>query len=168
MNSTSYLSLGTNLGIKINNLKKALYHLKSSPKIRVLQLSSIYLTEPIEMTEQPFFLNSIVKISTQFYPNELLEFIKDIEKQMGRTPTPDKGPRIIDIDIILFENLTINEPSLQIPHPGLYYRKFILVPLAELNPNLIIEKEGITVKEYLEEKKFSGIVKKIDEKTNFS
>jgi 2-amino-4-hydroxy-6-hydroxymethyldihydropteridine diphosphokinase len=95
-------------------------------------VSSLYETEPVEFTAQPWFLNCAIELDTEKTPQQLIEAILDIEQQMGRTRTQKKGPRSIDIDILLFGNSTIDTKGLSIPHPGLPERRFVLEPLAEI------------------------------------
>jgi 2-amino-4-hydroxy-6-hydroxymethyldihydropteridine diphosphokinase len=95
-------------------------------------VSSLYETEPVEFTAQPWFLNCAIELDTEKSPQQLIEAILEIEQQMGRTRTQKKGPRSIDIDILLFGNSTIDTKGLSIPHPGLPERRFVLEPLAEI------------------------------------
>jgi 2-amino-4-hydroxy-6-hydroxymethyldihydropteridine diphosphokinase len=130
VHNTAYLSLGSNLGDRAANLNAAIARLRTLGK--VLQVSSLYETEPVEFTAQPWFLNCAVELDTEKTPEELMAGILEIEQQMGRTRTQKKGPRSIDIDILLFGNLTVDTKGLSIPHPALHERRFVLEPLAEI------------------------------------
>ena len=101
---------------------------------RVISVSSFYETEPVEVTDQPWFLNCAVALETDEEPQELMAGILDIEKQMGRKRIQNKGPRCIDVDILLFEDRVIDSPGLNIPHPAMQNRRFVLEPLAEIAP----------------------------------
>jgi 2-amino-4-hydroxy-6-hydroxymethyldihydropteridine diphosphokinase len=129
-----YLSLGSNLGNREAHLKDALARLGSLG--RVLAVSSLYETEPVEFTEQPWFLNCAVTLATSFPPQQLMSAILQIEHDMGRERVQNKGPRAIDIDILLFGHEIINSPQLTVPHPGIPHRRFVLEPLAEIAPDL--------------------------------
>ncbi len=133
--SFSFLSLGSNLGNKEENIARALKLLEN--KTIILQKSSLYKTKPVGYQDQPNFLNCVVKIKTALTPTELLVFLQEIEHRLGRVRTFKDGPRIIDLDILLYDNVIINTPSLLIPHPRLQERLFVLEPLAEIAPGWI-------------------------------
>lgn len=122
-----------------------------SPEIVLKRVSSIYETEPQDMRGQPWFLNLVVEIQTPLFPMQLLGRILRIEREMGRRRVVPKGPRIIDIDIILFGNFVIDTPQLKVPHPRLAARRFVLEPLAELVPDLRHPVSRRTVREMLAE-----------------
>lgn len=126
-----YISLGSNLGKKKQNLEKALLLIQK--KASLLTLSSFYETEPIGFTHQDSFLNIVAEIKTSLNPFQLLCFFQEIEKKMGRKKTFLWGPRIIDIDILFYENLVIHTPQLKIPHKKVFQRRFVLEPLWEIN-----------------------------------
>ncbi len=134
MNSTVYLSLGSNIGDRAENLNAAIDRLRSVGEI--VQVSSFYETEPVEFAAQAWFLNCVIALDTEKTPQELLASILDIEQQMGRRRAQKKGPRVIDIDILLFGNLIVDEPGLTIPHPAMHERRFVLEPLAEIAPDV--------------------------------
>ena len=144
--TTSYLSLGSNLGDREANLLKALECLESAG-VRVLRRSSIYETEPQELREQPWFLNQVVEVGTTLSPVELLARTREIERELGRERVVAKGPRTIDIDILFYGDLILATTELQIPHPRLAERRFVLEPLAELAPELRHPKTGRTASE---------------------
>jgi 2-amino-4-hydroxy-6-hydroxymethyldihydropteridine diphosphokinase len=134
MPTIAYLSLGSNIGDRAENLRTAIDHLRASG--RVIAISSFYETEPVEFTDQPWFLNCAVALETEAPAQELLVKILDIEKKMGRQRTgQQKGPRILDIDIVLFGDVVVGAPGLTIPHPTMHQRRFVLEPLAEIAPN---------------------------------
>lgn len=152
MNSTIhkiYLGLGTNLGDRSANLQAAIEAL--SPKIQVLAQSPIYQTPPWGYTEQADFLNLVLFAETSLRPRQLLRYVKGIEKQVGRTATFRWGPREIDIDILFFDDLVFDSRKLTIPHPRVHERAFMLVPLADLDPDLRHPVSGKTVQEQLAE-----------------
>lgn len=126
----AYLSLGSNLGDREKFLKKAISEIKKIAKI--IQKSKIYETSPVGYKNQGDFLNMVIKIETDINPQELLKKIQKIEKDLGRERKIKNGPRTIDIDILIYENTIVDEPDLKIPHPRMYERKFVLVPLLEL------------------------------------
>jgi len=130
-----YLSLGSNLGDRLNNLRKAISLLP--PKVKVSQQSSIYETEPWGYTDQPTFLNQVIKAETDLEPTSLLAFVKSLETSMGRQESFRFGPRSIDLDILFYDKFVMNTPQLTIPHPRIAERAFILVPLAEIAPDLV-------------------------------
>ena len=134
MNSTVYLSLGSNIGDRAENLNAAIDRLRAVGEI--IQVSSFYETEPVEFAAQAWFLNCVIALDTEKTLQELLASILDIEQRMGRRRAQKKGPRVIDIDILLFGNLIVDEPGLTIPHPAMHERRFVLEPLAEIAPDV--------------------------------
>ncbi len=125
-----YLSLGSNVGDREENLREAIRRLKTLG--RVTAVSSFYETEPVEFTEQPWFVNCAVALETSHSASQLMSGVLEIEREMGRLRLQKKGPRIVDIDILLFGDLTVNKPDLTIPHPAMAERRFVLEPLAEI------------------------------------
>lgn len=130
----AYLSLGSNLGDRKHNLSEAIRRLHSLG--RVVSVSSFYETEAVEFTEQPPFLNCAVALESAMEPGQLMAKLLHIEKLMGRQRIEKKGPRSIDIDILLFGSAVVNTPELTIPHPAMAQRRFVLEPLAEIAPEL--------------------------------
>jgi 2-amino-4-hydroxy-6-hydroxymethyldihydropteridine diphosphokinase len=130
METIAYLSLGSNVGDREANLRSAIARLGELGRLGAV--SSFYETEPVEVVDQPWFLNCAVKLLTQLSAEELLVGALAIERSMGRERTRPKGPRLIDIDIVLFGDQEIESPGLKIPHPGLAERLFVLEPLAEI------------------------------------
>ena len=135
MDHIVYLALGSNMGNRLSNLKAAVLNL--TPQMTVKQKSSVYETPPWGFTEQDAFLNQVVKVTTYLEPEPLLRHLKRMETALGRVPNFQNGPRVIDIDILFFDNMIINTPPLVVPHPRLHERAFVLVPFAEIEPDFI-------------------------------
>lgn len=133
MSNTAYLALGANIGEKLENLRSAVRLLRDSG-CEVTAVSSLYLTRPVGVTDQPDFLNAVVRVETTLKPRALLGLCQTIELRLGRQRTIQWGPRVIDVDVLLYDDLTIDEPGLVVPHPRMKERAFVLVPLAEIDP----------------------------------
>ena len=133
MHKTVYLSLGSNLGDREENLRTAIAGLAEFGK--VVAVSSFFETEPVDVAAQPWFLNCAVRLETEKMPRQLIAAILNLEQGMGRQRKQKKGPRTIDIDVLLFGSSIIEIPSLTIPHPRLHERRFVLEPLAEITPD---------------------------------
>jgi 2-amino-4-hydroxy-6-hydroxymethyldihydropteridine diphosphokinase len=131
----TYLGLGSNLGDRRRNLEDAIERLES-PDLRVLRASSIYETAPRDVADQPWFLNQVVEAETSLFPRQLHARAKKIERELGRKPSFPNGPRLIDIDILLLGGAIVSTPELEIPHPRMAERRFVLEPLAELIPEM--------------------------------
>jgi 2-amino-4-hydroxy-6-hydroxymethyldihydropteridine diphosphokinase len=134
--SVSYIGIGSNLGNRQENCFRAVEVLEERG-IKVQKKSSLYETEPWGVKDQPRFVNMVVQIETTLKPKDLLRLLKDIEREIGRQDSFHWGPRIIDLDILLFNALVLNEENLQIPHPYLHEREFVLRPLNEIAPDVI-------------------------------
>ena len=147
--SRVYLSLGSNLGRRAEKLIQALCMLED--ELRIVRVSSIYETEPVGIREQPWFLNLVCAAETELSPQGLLAFIQSIEGKMGRVRERRFGPRPIDIDILFYDDLVTKTPSLEIPHPCLTERAFVLVPLVEIAPDLLHPTLELTVRAILEQ-----------------
>ena len=145
---TIYLSVGSNVGDRAKNLSEALGALEAAG-VSVQKISSIYDTEPVDYLDQPWFLNCAVQAETQLDPQSLLRALRDIETRMGSKKLVPKGPRLIDMDILLYAQQTVDTPELQVPHPGMHLRRFVLVPLAEIAPTLRHPSWDATVQELL-------------------
>jgi 2-amino-4-hydroxy-6-hydroxymethyldihydropteridine diphosphokinase len=148
-NEKIYLSLGSNLGDRLKNL--LLVEEKLPPQVQVLKKSAVYETEPWGYLDQPKFLNQVFFAQTSLSPLELLAHIKVIEKEVGRKPTFLYGPRKVDIDILIYGDHLINDEVLTIPHKRLTERAFVLVPLAELTPDMTLPGTGKSIKGFLEQ-----------------
>jgi 2-amino-4-hydroxy-6-hydroxymethyldihydropteridine diphosphokinase len=133
--ATVYLGLGSNLGNRARNIYRALRLLGSA--VRLGRISSLYETEPVGLAEQPWFLNLVCCGETELSPEALLDLAKTIERRLGREKGVRFGPRLIDIDILLYADLVLSTPHLEIPHPRLHQRAFVLIPLSEVAPGLI-------------------------------
>jgi 2-amino-4-hydroxy-6-hydroxymethyldihydropteridine diphosphokinase len=143
-----YLSLGSNVGDRETHLARARERLNSDG-LRLLRASALYETEPRDVPDQPWFLNQVVEVESSLFPKQLLERTQKIERALGRIPTRPKGPRTIDIDILLYGDTILSTPGLEIPHERLPDRRFVLEPLAELAPDLRHPRTGLTVSEML-------------------
>jgi 2-amino-4-hydroxy-6-hydroxymethyldihydropteridine diphosphokinase len=135
MKKTVYLSLGANLGDREANLRAAIGALPGAG-VEVGRISSLYETEPVDYWDQPWFLNCVVEGETKLGALELLHALREIETRMGSKKEFAKGPRLLDVDILLYGNETIATAELQVPHPRMLERKFVLTPLAEIAPEL--------------------------------
>lgn len=147
---TVYLSLGSNIGDRQSNLQAAIERLAATG-LRILRASPIYETEPVDYTSQRWFLNQVAEAETELFPMQLLSRIGKIERELGRVRTLPKGPRTIDIDILLYGKMVVHSAALEIPHPRMAQRRFVLAPLADLAPDLRHPVTGLTVREMLHE-----------------
>ena len=144
---TAYLSLGSNLGDRAANLREALAQLDVAG--RLLAVSAFYETQPVDVPDQPWFLNCVAAIETDKTPRELLQLALRVEAAMGRLRMREKGARKIDIDIVLFGDWVVDEPGLNIPHPAMHQRRFVLEPLVEIAPEARHPALGKTAQELL-------------------
>jgi 2-amino-4-hydroxy-6-hydroxymethyldihydropteridine diphosphokinase len=158
---TAYLSLGTNVGDREKNLRDAIAAL-GRVGLRVIRVSSTYETEPVDYLDQPWFLNCAVEAETELKPAELLQALRGIETQMGSKKPVAKGPRLIDIDVLLYGDTVINTPELQIPHPRMHLRRFVLEPLGEIAPNARHPVLGLSVSEMLAQTPDKSAVRKLN------
>ncbi len=134
----AYLGIGSNLGDRKKFIDSAITRLSETPKLTVLRVSSIYETEPVGGPKgQEKFLNGVIEIDTSLKPKELFDICKVIEKDLGRVKTEIDGPRTVDLDILIFNKLILNDPDLVIPHPRMHHREFVLKGFAELNEQLV-------------------------------
>ena len=145
---TVILGLGSNLGDRLRQLERALEYL--SGQIKLKRVSSVYETEPVGLPDQPWFLNLVATGATQLRPEALLEFVKRGETELGRRSGKRFGPRPIDIDILAYDELVVCEPHLEIPHPRMHERRFVLEPLAEIVPEWRHPRHAETAMQLLE------------------
>jgi len=140
-----FLGLGSNLGDRGKNIKEAVRQLQESGIAREMRTSSLYETEPEGIKEQPLFLNAILEMETDLSPRDLLDMLQAIEKRLGRKKVQKWGPRIIDLDILLYGDMVVREEDLEIPHPLLAKRSFVLDPLAEIAPETVHPQLKMTI-----------------------
>ena len=154
-NHIVYLALGSNLDDRLANLKQAITAL--SPQMEVKAKSRVYETPPWGYTEQPTFLNQVIKANTYLEFEPLLKHIKRLEIALGRKPSFKNGPRLIDIDILFYDDLVLNTASLVIPHPHMHERGFVLLPLMDIAPDLVHPVHKKSVREMIASCDVSGI-----------
>ena len=134
---TAFLSLGSNLGDRLGNLRRAIDKIEESGKIEIKEISPVYETEPVGDQDQGWFLNLALRIQTSLEPPALLERLLAVEDGMGRKREKEPGPRNIDLDLLLYDDRTVDSERLTIPQPRMHERKFVLVPLAQIAPELL-------------------------------
>ena len=161
MGYTAYIGIGSNAGDKVLNCETAISEILKIDQHRLLGRSSFFNTRPIGYTAQDWFVNSVIKIETDLEPIDLYRMLKTIETRLGRKETFRGGPRVIDLDLLLFDDRRIETEELQVPHPRFHERQFVLIPLSEIDPNLIHPILKKTVGELLEEIKEDQGVEKI-------
>ncbi len=147
----AYIGLGTNLGDRRVALEMALREMQQPPIMSVERVSSVYETAPVGVTAQPDFLNAVAQVQTTLSPRALLDALLNLENKMGRVRTLRWGPRVIDLDLLIYGGAHIAEPELEVPHPRLRERAFVLGPLAEIAPNLALPPDGQTAEKVFKE-----------------
>lgn len=135
MAHTVYLALGSNLGDRQANLERAITSLLPAARLRMR--SPVYETPPWGYTNQPAFLNQVIEVTTDLPPEKLLDYLKELEVRMGRESTFQYGPRLIDLDILFYDDIVLSQEGLTIPHPHIQSRAFVLLPLADIAPELV-------------------------------
>ena len=159
MTVTAYLGLGSNLGDRFLLLREAVQMINKSAGIKISRVSPVYESEPIGVTHQPRFLNAVLEILTDLDEKELLKVCQTIEKDLGRERKEHWGPRNIDIDILIYDDLVSSTKELSIPHPFFHEREFVLRPMADIAPDLVHPVLDMSVSELLDEMEASGVRK---------
>ena len=162
MPPAALIAIGSNLGTPKKNCIEAIDIISSSPGIKIISKSSFYQTAPVGNTEQNWFINSVIKISTQLNPDILLAVLLEIESKMGRIRKEKWGPRIIDLDLLFYDNLIIKKKDLTLPHPEIQKRNFVLQPLNEIEENFIHPSLNKSINTLLKESKDNSVVKKLN------
>ncbi|MCM3719851.1 2-amino-4-hydroxy-6-hydroxymethyldihydropteridine diphosphokinase [Fictibacillus phosphorivorans] len=147
--NTAYLSIGSNMGDREGLLKKSIELLNQYPDIFIEKVSSIYETDPVGFTEQPLFLNVAIKLKTSLSPQALLSKMHEVEDHLDRKRVQKWGPRTIDLDILLYNSVSIQTEDLEIPHPRMLERAFVLIPLSEIAPDNIYPDQTISLHQVL-------------------
>jgi len=158
---TAYIGIGSNLGTPEKNCTKAIEKISSAKDIKIISKASFYQTEPIGGVQQGWFVNSAIEIETDLSPENLLSVLLSLELAMGRTRKEKWGPRLIDLDLLLYGNLVLENKSLTLPHPEIQNRKFVLIPMSEISESLIHPTLKKSIKTLLQESSDVTIVKKI-------
>jgi 2-amino-4-hydroxy-6-hydroxymethyldihydropteridine diphosphokinase len=140
--TVAYIGLGANVGPREVTLLRAIDLLAEADDVEVLEVSQLRETDPVGMVDQPSFLNGAARIDTSLSPRALLELLLRIERSLGRVREERWGPRTVDLDLLVYGDLTVDEPGLRVPHPRLHERRFALEPLAELDPELVVPGRG--------------------------
>ena len=162
MPHTAFIAIGSNMESPAANCRRAMDRLGDSPGMTLLARSSLYRSEPFGKTDQDWFVNAVVRIDTSLSPEELLKTCLSIEQEMGRSRSEKWGPRIIDLDILFYDDLILKLEGLEIPHPGIPERSFVLVPMNEIAPDCIHPQLKKPVKTLLEEIENPQQVKRMD------
>ncbi|PLT33046.1 2-amino-4-hydroxy-6-hydroxymethyldihydropteridine diphosphokinase [Bacillus sp. V5-8f] len=140
MENIAFLSIGSNIGERVTFFKKAIQLLDRDKGIKIIDMSSLYETDPVGYTEQDMFLNAVLKIETEYSPEQLLNKCLEIEQELGRKREIHWGPRTLDLDILLYNNENIEAENLSVPHPRMLERAFVIIPLLEIDPDIMLPK----------------------------
>ncbi len=153
------IGMGSNLGESLDTLKNAIKTLDEIPGINLISYSNWYRTKPVGGPKQPDYINGCALLKVELTPHKLLEILLDVEQKFKRVRLEHWGPRTLDLDLILYDDLILDTPNLQVPHPRMRERAFVLVPLAEIAPNWIDPVSGKTIAQLLEVIECSGVCK---------
>jgi 2-amino-4-hydroxy-6-hydroxymethyldihydropteridine diphosphokinase len=135
---TAYISVGSNLGDKSANCRRGVEALVSGGKIRITGGSRLYATEPVDFTGQEWFINCVIRVETRLEPFKLLDRLQAIQREAGRTAEKVRfGPRVLDLDLLLYDRLILDDPRLSLPHPRMHRRRFVLKPLCDIDPDMV-------------------------------
>ena len=149
---TAYISVGSNLGDKLANCRRGVEALVSGGEVRITGQSRIYTTEPVDFAEQDWFVNCVIRVETQLEPFELLDRLQAIQREAGRTAVKVRyGPRVLDLDLLLYDRLILDDPRLSLPHPRMHRRRFVLKPLCDIDPDVVHPVLGRAVRALLAE-----------------
>jgi len=159
----AFIGIGSNLKDPAERCREAVQTLGTIPDIRLLRSSSLYRTEPVGPQDQPWFVNAVAEIRTVLAPRPLLEALREIERNMGRSGETKWGPRVIDLDLLLYGQEVVREEGLVIPHPELHRRRFVLVPLCELAPYAIHPAFGVSLRGLMDRLKDPGRVERMED-----
>ncbi|MDQ0220874.1 2-amino-4-hydroxy-6-hydroxymethyldihydropteridine diphosphokinase [Peribacillus cavernae] len=151
MENIAYISMGSNIGDRVNFFKKAIQLLNQEAGIRTVGISSLYETDPVGYLEQALFLNAVLKVKTSYGPEELLGKCLKVEQILGRKREIHWGPRTLDLDILLYNHENIETENLSVPHPRMLERAFVIIPLLELDPDIMLPKMETPMHEVLDE-----------------
>jgi 2-amino-4-hydroxy-6-hydroxymethyldihydropteridine diphosphokinase len=158
-----YIGIGSNLGGKLANCRRALEAIGADPRNRLVRCSPLYRTEPVGKKDQDWFINGVAAVDTSMAPGELLEFLLSVEDRMGRVREEKWGPRIIDLDILFYGDAVIDEETLRVPHPRLQERRFVLIPLNDIAPDLVHPVFRRNISQLLSELKSEEMVLPVSE-----
>lgn len=161
--TVAYIGLGSNVGARARAIRRALSLLAAHPEIDVKKVSSLYETEPLEYPDQNWFVNAAAQVDTTLTPYELLDSLLDIEQQLQRKRTIRWGPRVIDLDILLYDNEIISTSKLQIPHLRMHSRAFVLIPMIEIAPSVVHPVTNETMEELYPQLKRPTVVRRYEE-----
>jgi 2-amino-4-hydroxy-6-hydroxymethyldihydropteridine diphosphokinase len=146
----AYISVGSNLGDKLGHCRRGVEALAADGRVRILAQSRVYRTEPVDYADQDWFINLVIKIGTDFDPLPLLARLQAVQLTLGRTaPAVRFGPRVLDLDILLYDRLVFDDPRLCIPHPRMHVRRFVLAPLCDIDPGVVHPVLGQSVRTLL-------------------